>query len=95
MHVSYEAQIFLVLGCLTYRRPPLFDQFQDLVLYARISEGWPFREAANELVQKLFGTDLEVERIAAVFDAIVEELSLVSINVGVLGHVGACAYAES
>jgi hypothetical protein len=31
-------------------------------------------KAANEFVEKLFGADLEVERVAAVLDADVEEL---------------------
>ena len=35
---------------------------------------WALRETADELVQELFGADLEVERVAAVLDADVEEL---------------------
>jgi hypothetical protein len=37
-----------------------------------------FGEAADELVEELLGADLEVERVSAVLDADVEELSHVS-----------------
>lgn len=35
---------------------------------------WTLGEAADELIKELFSTDLEVERIAAILDADVEEL---------------------
>jgi len=38
------------------------------------SERWPLRESTDQLVQKLFCADLEMERVAAVLDTDVQEL---------------------
>jgi hypothetical protein len=74
VHVPYETKVVLVPRSLTYGLPPFFYQFENLVLYTRRVHRRTFREAANELIEKLFGAYLKVESVAAVFDANVEEL---------------------
>lgn len=74
MHVPDEAQVVLVPRCLAYRLPPFFNQLEDAILDARRVHGRALGEAADELVEELLGADLEVERVAAVLDADVEEL---------------------
>lgn len=59
---------------MTYCLAPFFNQFEDAVLDARGVHGRTLGEAANELVEELLGADLEVEGVAAVLDADVEEL---------------------
>ena len=68
MHVPYEAQVILVPRCLAYRLAPFFDQLEDASLHARRMYGWALWESADELVEEFFGTDLEVERVAAVLN---------------------------
>jgi hypothetical protein len=74
VHVPDEAQVVLVPRRLAYGLPPFFNQLEDAVLNARRMHRRAFGEAADELVEELLGADLEVERIAAVLDADVEEL---------------------
>jgi hypothetical protein len=71
VHVSYEAQIVLELGCLAYRLPPFLYQLEDLALNTGRMHRRALWKSADELIEKLFGTDLEVECIAAVLDAYV------------------------
>lgn len=74
MHVPYEAQIVLVPRCLTYRLPPFFYQLEDLILDTGRVHRWTFGKAAHKLVEKFFGANLKMERVAAVLDANVQEL---------------------
>lgn len=41
----------------------------------------PFGEPPHQLIQELFGADLKLERVSAVFDANVEQLYMQSRNV--------------
>lgn len=74
VHVANEAQILLVLGRLADGGAPFFNQLEDTVLDARGSDGWALWETADQLVQELLGADLEMERVAAVLDADVQQL---------------------
>ena len=74
MHVADKTQVLLVLGCLADGLPPFFNQLEDLVLYASRPDLRTLWEAADQLVQKLLGTDLEMEGVAAVLGAYVEKL---------------------
>jgi hypothetical protein len=64
--------------CQTYRLPPFFDQFEYAVLDARGMDWRSLWESPDELVEEFFGAYLEVERVAAVLDADIEELCDVS-----------------
>lgn len=78
MHVPYKPQIVLVPRRLTYSLPPFFYQLEYLILHPRRVNRRALWKSADELVEEFLGADLEVESVAAVFDADVEELSLVS-----------------
>jgi hypothetical protein len=49
--------------------PPLFYQFEDLVLDAGRMHRWALGESADKLIEEFFGADLEVEWVAAVLNA--------------------------
>jgi hypothetical protein len=74
VHIPYETQVVLVPRSLAYGLPPLFYQFENLALYTRRVHRGPFREAADEFVEKFFSAYLKVECVAAILDANVEEL---------------------
>lgn len=74
MHISDEAQVVLVPRRLADGLPPFFDQLEDSILDARGMHRRALGETTNELVEELLGADLEVEWVAAVLDADVEEL---------------------
>lgn len=78
MHVADEAKVLLVARRLAYRLPPFLEQLEDPLLHATGSNGRPFGEPPDELVEKVLGADLQLERVAAVFDADVEELRVIS-----------------
>lgn len=74
MHVADETEILLVTARLTYRAPPLLDRFEDLALHAGRPDGGSLREPSDQLIEELLGADLQVEWIAAVLDADVEQV---------------------
>jgi hypothetical protein len=78
MHIPYEAQVLLVARGLAYRLAPLFNQFEDSVLHSRSVHRWPLRESPDQFVEEFLGTDLQVERVAAILDADVQELGNIS-----------------
>lgn len=69
VHVPDEPKILLVLGSLTDGRAPFFNQFQYPVLHSSRPDWWPLGESPYKLIQELLCANLEVERVAAVFDA--------------------------
>ena len=73
MHIPDKTKVVLVSGCLADGASPFFNGLEDLVLYSTGSQWWPLRKATNELVQKLFCAYLQVEWVAAVLNADVEE----------------------
>ncbi len=85
VHVTNEAQVFLVATRLADGAAPLFDGLEDLRLDTGVAEGGPLGEASDELVQELLGTDLEMEGIAAVLDTDVEEAEGEQADIGVAG----------
>ena len=80
MHVPNVDQVFLVFARDADGILPLVHEFEDLFHRRRRERRRPFRETAHELVQELFRADLEVERVAAVFDEDVEELRWVGVG---------------
>jgi hypothetical protein len=75
MHIPNMHQILLMLGMHTERILPLMDELEDLGHGGRRERRWSLGEPTDELVEKVFGRDLEVEGVAAVFDEDVEELA--------------------
>lgn len=74
MHVADEAEVVLVARRLADGAAPFFDCLEDLVLDASAAYGRAFWEAADELIEELLCRDLEVEWVATVLDAVVEEV---------------------
>ena len=74
MHIPYEAQVVLVARRLAYGLPPFFYELENLVLHSRRVDRRTFGKAADKFVEEFLGTDLEVERIAAILDTYVEEV---------------------
>lgn len=74
MHISDICKIFLVLTGHAYRILPFVYEFQ----YTIHRRGWKSRRSlwkpSYELVEEVFGCDLEMHRVAAVLDERVEEL---------------------
>jgi len=85
MHIADEAQILLVSTCLAYRAAPFFDRLKYLRLDAGISEGRSLGESPDKFIEKLLGTNLEMERIAAVLDTNIEETESEQADIGVAG----------
>jgi hypothetical protein len=74
VHVADEAQVLPVSARLADGAAPFFNGLEDLELDARGADRGSFREAADQLVEKLLGADLQVEGVAAVLDANVEQV---------------------
>lgn len=83
MHVSDEPQVLFVSACLAYCTPPFFYSLQYLHLHPRRSYRRPFGEPSDQLIKKLFGTDLQVKGIATVLDTDVEQIQGKHCDVGV------------
>lgn len=82
MHVPDEAQVLFVPARLADSAPPFFYRLQYLHLHPTVTDRRPLGEPTDELIEKLLGADLQVERVAAVFNAEVEQAE------GEQGHVG-------
>lgn len=69
MHIPYEAKILFVPRRLTYRLSPLLDGLE----YSILDPGWPYWgslwKPPDQLIEKFFGTDLQMKGISAIFDA--------------------------
>ena len=72
VHIPDKAQVLLVSRGLTYCTPPFLDGLEYLSLHATRSYRWPFRKPSDELIEELFGADLEMEGVSAVLDADIE-----------------------
>lgn len=72
MHVSDKSKILLEFGSLADCGPPFLNQFQDLLLDSRVSDRRSFWKSADQFIKELLGADLEVERITAVLDAVIQ-----------------------
>lgn len=85
MHIADEAQILLVAAGLAYGAAPLLDGLEYLRLDTGVAEGRALGEAPHELVEELLGGDLQVEGVAAVLDADVEQVEGEQADVGIAG----------
>lgn len=74
MHIPDEPQILLVPARLADGTAPFFYGLEDLHLHPAVPDGRALREAADELVEELLGADLQLEGVAAVLDADVEQI---------------------
>lgn len=83
MHVSDEAQVISVSARLANRHAPFFNQLKDLVLNAGRSNWRTLRKSPHQLVEELFCANLQVEGVAAVLDADIEQAEGQQGNVGV------------
>lgn len=83
VHIPDEAQVVLVPARLADGAPPLLDGLEDLCLDTRGTDGRALGEAADQLVEELLGADLQVEGVAAVLDADVEQVQGQQGDVGV------------
>lgn len=83
MHVPDEAQVVLVAARLANGHAPLLDGLENLGLHAGGADRRALGEAADELIEKLLGGDLEVKGVAAVLDANIEQVEGEQGDVGV------------
>ena len=83
MHVPDKAQVLLVSACLANCTAPFLNGFEDLELDAGGADRRPLWKAADQLIEELLGADLEVEGVAAVLDADVEQVEGEQRDVGV------------
>lgn len=83
VHIPDETEILLVATCVADREPPFFYRFEDLCLDAGRSNRGPLRESADELVEKFFGANLQVEGIAAVFHADIQQTESEQGDIGI------------
>lgn len=73
MHVSDVDKVFSVLAGDANGALPFVYQRENLGHRRGLERRGAFREASNELIEELFGRDLEVEGKAAVLDEDVEQ----------------------
>lgn len=83
MHVPDEAQIISVPARVANRHAPFLNQLKDLVLDAGRPNWRALRESPHQLVEELLCADLQVEGVAAVFDADIEQAEGEQGNIGV------------
>lgn len=74
MHVSNVNQILSVLACDANCCFPFLYQFENLLLGRAREYGRPLRESLDELIEKLFCCNLQVEWVAAILDEVIQKL---------------------
>lgn len=83
VHVSNKPEILLIPAGITYSEAPFFNFFKNLGLHSGRSDRGSLWESPDELIEKLFGADLEVEGVPAVLNANIEEVEGKKSDVGV------------
>lgn len=83
VHVPDEAQIISIPARLANRHAPFFNQLKDPVLDAGRPNWRALRESPHQLVEEFLCADLQVEGVAAVFDADIEQAEGEQGNIGV------------
>lgn len=83
MHVADETQVLPVPARLADGAAPFLNGLEDLELHARRSDRGALGEAANQLVQKILGADLQVEGITAVLDTYIQQVEGEQRDIGV------------
>lgn len=83
VHVPDEAQIISVPARLANRHAPFLNELKDLVLDAGRPNWRTLRESPHQLVEELLCADLQVEGVAAVLDADIEQAESKQGNIGV------------
>lgn len=73
VHIPNETQVLLVPTRFANGAPPFFNCLQYLHLHPTVANGRALGKPPDELIKELLGADLQVERVAAVLDADVEE----------------------
>jgi hypothetical protein len=69
MHVPNESKILLVPRSHADGRPPFLYELEYFHLSSGGVNGRSFGESTDKLIEELLGADLEVECVAAIFDA--------------------------
>lgn len=85
MHVPNETKVLFVPRSLTYCLSPLLDSLEYSVLDPRRAYGGPLGKAPDQFIQEFFGTDLQMKRVSAIFDANIQKLLSPLGNISQLG----------
>lgn len=83
MHVPDEAQILLIPARLANSAAPFFYSFENLHLHPAEADRRALGEATDELVEELFGADLQLEGVATVLNTDVQQVQGEQGDVGV------------
>lgn len=83
MHVPNEAQVLLVPARLADGAAPFFYSLEYFHLHPAEADRRALGEATDELVEELLGADLQLEGVAAVLDADVEQVEGEQGDVGI------------
>ena len=80
MHVPDMSQILLVPRRLANGLTPFLNRLQNAMLDPRSPDRWPFGEPPYQLIQELFGTDLEMKWVSAILDTDIEQLDIPNLS---------------
>lgn len=83
VHVPDEAQVLFVAAGIANGYPPFLNCLENLGLDPRGPDGRALGEPADELIEELLCADLEVEGVATVLDADVEQVEGEEGDIGV------------
>ena len=76
MHVPDMSQILLVPRRLANGLAPFLNRLENAMLDPRSPDRWPFGEPPYQLIQELFGADLEMKWVSAILDTDIEQLDV-------------------
>lgn len=83
MHIPDETQVLLIAARFTYRRAPFLNRFENLGLDSSCPDRWPLGKPAHQLIEKIFGANLEMKWVTAVLDTDIEQIESKEGDVGV------------
>lgn len=73
MHIPNKPQVLLVPARLANGASPFFYGLQYLHLHPAVANGRALGESPNELIEEFLGANLQLERVAAILDADIEQ----------------------
>lgn len=76
VHVPDMSQILLVPRRLADRLTPFLNRLENAMLDPRGPDRWPFGKPPYQLIQELFGADLEMKWVSAILDTDIEQLDV-------------------
>ena len=80
VHVPDMSQILLVPRRLADRLTPFLNRLENAMLDPRSPDRWPFGEPPYQLIQELFGADLEMKWVSAILDTDIEQLDIPNLS---------------